>query len=127
MRRNGTHMRAVLTWKPRFEAGIQAVSPNGRLLVFSTPARGTWVKRLVGPTKRSLRPHRFEGETAEYLVFSPDSRRVAGAFANTSSEVSPFFGLFWINVFTGFGQGLGESWEPEEGPIQKSIGPRIAW
>jgi hypothetical protein len=126
MRRNGTRVRAVLTWKPRFEGRIQAVSPNGRLLVFSTT--GTWVKRLVGPTRRSLRPRRLAGWTAEHLVFSPDGRMVAGAFANNSSEVAPFYVLSSIDVFTGFDQALGESWEPEEpGPIQTSVSSRIAW
>jgi dipeptidyl aminopeptidase/acylaminoacyl peptidase len=126
MRRNGTRVSAVLTWKPRLRACIQAVSPNGRLLVFST--RGTWVKPLVGPTWRSLRPRRIYSESAEHLVFSPDGHMVAGAFANTSSEVAPFFVLSSINIFTGFGQGVEESWEPEEpGPIQKSVSSWIAW
>jgi dipeptidyl aminopeptidase/acylaminoacyl peptidase len=126
MRRNGTRVKAVLTWKSRFQGLIQAVSPNGRLLVLSTT--GTWVKRLVGPTRRSLRPRRLAGWTAEHLVFSPDGRMVAGAFANNSSEVAPFYVLSSIDVFTGFGQAVGESWEPEEpGPIQTSVGSWIAW
>lgn len=126
MRRNGTRVRALITWKPRSGGQIKAVSPNGRLLVFSTT--GTWVKRLVGPTRRSLRPRRLATWTAEHLVFSPDGRMIAGAFANNSSEVAPFFVLSSIDVFTGRGQSLGESWEPEEpGPVQTSIGPRIAW
>ncbi|HEX6456314.1 MAG TPA: hypothetical protein VF009_07325 [Solirubrobacterales bacterium] len=128
VRRNGTRVRAVLTWKSRFEARVQAVSPNGRLLVFSTLTHGTWVKRMVGPTRRSLRPRRLDVETAEQLVFSPDGRMVAGAFANASSEVAPFFVLSSINVFTGRSRSEGESWEAEEpGPVQTSVGSRISW
>jgi dipeptidyl aminopeptidase/acylaminoacyl peptidase len=126
IRRDGTRARAVLSW--RVGASTQAVSPNGRMLVFSSPARGTWVKGLVGPTRRSLRPRRLAGWTAEHLVFSPDGRRVAGAFCNTSSEVAPFYVLSSIDVFTSFSQSEGESWEPEEtGPVQTSVGSRIAW
>lgn len=126
MRRNGTRVRAVLTWKSRFQGLIQTVSPNGRLLVFSTT--GTWVKRLVGPTRRSLRPRRLDSFTSDYLVFSSDGRRVAGGFTNTSSEVSPFSSLASINVFTGLIRYEGESWEAEEpGPVQTSVGSVIAW
>ena len=128
MRRNGTRVRAVLASKPRFVEPIKAVSPNGRLLVFSASSGGTWVKRLVGPTRRSLRPRRLAGWTAEHLVFSPDGRRIAGAFENTSSEISPFYVLTSINLRTGISQGEGESWEPEEtGPTQTSVGSLIAW
>lgn len=126
MRRDGTQARAVLSW--RRGVNVKAVAPNGRLLVFSALANGTWIKRLAGPTRRSLRPRRLAGWTAEHLVFSPDGHRIAGAFANTSSEVAPFYVLSSIDVFTGVSRGEGETWEPEEtGPVQKGVGSRIAW
>jgi Tol biopolymer transport system component len=126
MRRDGSDTRVVLAG--RLGTPIQAVSPNGRLLVFGLLARGTWRKRLIGPTPRSLRPHRLTATNSEYLVFSPDGRRIAGAFTNTSSEVAPFSYLSSIDVFTGRGRGEGETWEAEApGPVQTSVDPRIAW
>jgi hypothetical protein len=126
MRRDGSGAKAILSW--RLGAPIQAVSPNGRMLVFGLLARGVWKKRLVGPTPRSLRPHRLTRTNSEYLVFSPDGRRVAGAFTNTSSEVAPFSSLFSVDVRTGRDRFEGESWEAEEpGPVQTSVDPRIAW
>lgn len=126
MRRDGRGARASVSW--RVGADIQAVSPNGRLLVFSSLARGTWRKRLIGPTRRSLRPRRFDRYSAGHLVFSPDGRRVAGTFVNTSSEVSPFYVLESIDVFTGVGHFYGESGEAEEpGPVYKGIGSVIGW
>jgi hypothetical protein len=125
MRRDGTAARSLLAW--RVGADVQAVSPNGRLLVFSSPARGTWRKRLVG-SGRSLRPHRFARFSADHLVFSPDGRRVVGTFVNTSSEVAPYYGLSSIDVFTGASHSYGESGEDEEpGPVHKGIGPVVGW
>jgi hypothetical protein len=61
-------------------------------------------------------------------VFSPDGRRVAGTFANASSEVSPFYVLASIDVSTGLGQGAIETWEAEEpNPVQTSIGSALGW
>lgn len=126
MRRDGSDARAVLAG--RLGAPIQAVSPNGRLLIFGLLARGTWRKRLVGPTPRSLRPHRLAATHSEYLVFSPDGRRVAGAFTNTSSEVSPFSSLLSVDIKTGRTRYEGETWEAEApGSVQTSVDPRIAW
>lgn len=126
MRRNGKNVRPIV--RRRLGAQVKAVSPNGRLLVFEIFNRGTWRKRLAGPTRRSLRPHRLTSMASEYLVFSPDGRRVAGAFDNTSSEVAPFSALFSLNVLTGRTRYEGETWEAEEpGPVQTSVGSRIAW
>jgi Tol biopolymer transport system component len=126
MRRNGKNVRPLV--RRRAGAEVKAVSPNGRLLVFEVFARGTWRKRLFGPTSRSLRSHRLTNETAGDLVFSPDGRRVAGAFINNSSEVAPFSVLSSLDVFSGRSRYEGESWEAEEpGPVQTSVGSRIAW
>lgn len=126
MHRDGSGVRALVSW--RVGADLQAVSPKGSLLVFSSIARGTWRKRLVGPTRRSLRPHRFATYSADPVVFSPDGRRVAGTFVNTSSEVSPFYVLSSIDVFTGDSHYYGESGEAEEpGPVHKGIGSVIGW
>lgn len=123
MRRDGSGIRSVLS--SRVGAAVQAVSPDGRLLVFSIRNRGTWKKRLVGPTRRS---RRLDRSASGYLVFSPDGRRVAGAFTNTSSEVSPFASLYSIDVTNGRSRYEGETWEAEApGPVQTSVGPRIAW
>lgn len=126
MRRDGTGAKSLLSGKAG--VAVQAVSPNGRLLVFSSRGGGTWRKRLVGPTRRSLRPHRFAGWSADHLVFSPDGRRVAGAFANTSSEVSPFYVLTSIDVFSGVGGRSLETWEAEApDPVQTAIGSVVGW
>jgi Tol biopolymer transport system component len=126
MRRNGRNVRSIVN--ERSGAEVKAVSPDGRLLVFEVLGRGTWRKRLVGPTRRSLRPHRLTTLTSDYLVFSPDGRRVAGAFTNNSSEVAPFSVLFSLDVVTGRSHYEGETWESEApGPVQTSIGPRLGW
>jgi hypothetical protein len=126
MSRNGRNVRTVARRRPGVK--IKAVSPNGRLLVFDWFARGTWMKRLGGSPRHPHRPHQLGSSTARYLVFSPDGRRIAGAFENTSSEVAPFSTLFSIDVATGRTHFVGETWEAEEsGQVKKSIGARIAW
>ncbi|HXQ88972.1 MAG TPA: hypothetical protein VN733_04965 [Solirubrobacterales bacterium] len=123
MRRNGTGVKLAL--KRRVEVDLQAVSPNGRVLVYSSPARGTWTKYLVG---RSLPPHRLSRNSSEYLTFSPDGHRVAGAFVNNGSEIAPIYTLSSVDVFTGASRFEGESWELEEGgPVQTSVDSVIGW
>ncbi len=123
MRRDGSDIKPLVRRKGNSRVG--AVSPNGRLLLFNS--NGLWKKRLL-PSGGWSRAQRLYSSGSENLVFSPDGRRVAGTFANTSSEVSPFYFLSSIDVFTGIGQGGVESWESEEpGPVQTSIGPVISW
>jgi Tol biopolymer transport system component len=121
--RYGGKARPLVRRKSNSRVG--AVSPDGRLLLFNS--NGLWKKRLL-PSGHWLRAHRLYSSASENLVFSPDGRRVAGTFANTSSEVAPFYLLTSIDVATGIGQGAIETWEREEpGPVQTSIGPALGW
>lgn len=123
MRRDGSHVKPLVRRKGNSRVG--AVSPDGRLLLFNS--HGLWKKRLL-PSGHWSRAHRLDSQGSENLVFSPDGRRVAGTFVNTSSEVSPFYVLASIDVATGISQGAIESGEAEEpGPVQKSIGPVLGW
>ncbi|HVD37269.1 MAG TPA: hypothetical protein VNC15_00385 [Solirubrobacterales bacterium] len=136
-RRNAIHTPLAIFSIPRYggktrplvsrkgNSRVGAVSPDGRLLLFNS--NGIWKKRLLSSGSWT-RPHRLSSQSSENLVFSPDGRRVAGTFANTSSEVSPFYLLTSIDVSTGIGQGAIETWEREEpGPVQTSIGPVLGW
>lgn len=124
MRRDGSDVKPLVRRKSNSRVG--AVSPNGRLLLFNSNG-GIWKKRLL-PSGSWSRARRLYSQGSENLVFSPDGRRVAGTFANTSSEVSPFYVLSSIDVSTGVGQGAVETWEPEEpGPVQTAIGPVLGW
>jgi Tol biopolymer transport system component len=122
MRRDGSDVRPLVRRKG--DSRVGAVSPNGRLLLFN--CKGLWKKRLL-PSGRWSRARRLDSAGSENLVFSPDGRRVAGTFANTSSEVSPFYFLATINVVTGRGEGGLEWWEPEEGSRQTGIGSVLGW
>jgi Tol biopolymer transport system component len=123
MRRDGSDVKPLVRRKGNSRVG--AVSPDGRLLLFNS--NGIWKKRLLRSGSWS-RAHRLTSGGSENLVFSPDGRRVAGTFANTSSEVSPFYLLTSIDVSTGRGQGAVETWEAEEpNPVQTSIGPVLGW
>jgi Tol biopolymer transport system component len=123
MRRDGSRVEPLVRRKANSRVG--AVSPDGRLLLFNS--NGIWKKRLLRSGSWS-RAHRLTSGGSENLVFSPDGRRVAGTFANTSSEVSPFYVLTSIDVATGLGEGAIESWEAEEpNPVQRSIGPILGW
>jgi hypothetical protein len=123
MRRDGSEVEPLVRRKSNSRVG--AVSPNGRLLLFNS--NGIWKKRLLRAGSWS-RAHRLYPQDSENLVFSPDGRRVAGTFASTSSEVSPFYVLSSIDLSTGIGQGAVETWEREEpGPVQTSIGPVLGW
>lgn len=122
MRRDGSDVKPLVRRKSNSRIG--AVSPDGRMLLFDS--NGLWKKRLL-PSGIWSRAHRLPSSGSENLVFSPDGRRVAGTFANTSSEVSPFYILASISVSTGVGQEAIESWEPEEGSRQTSIGLVLGW
>ena len=122
MRRDGSDVKPLVRRKSNSRVG--AVSPDGRLLLFNS--NGIWKKRLL-PSGSWSRALRFYPGSSENLVFSSDGRKVAGTFTNTSSEVSPFHVLFSVDVSTGLGQGAIESWEPEEGPRQTSIGLVLGW
>jgi Tol biopolymer transport system component len=123
MRRDGSEVEPLVRRKGNSRVG--AVSPDGRLLLFNS--NGLWKKRLL-PTGSWSRAHRLYPQESENLVFSPDGRRVAGTFASTSSEVSPFYVLSSIDVSTGIGQGAVETWEAEEpGSVQTGIGPVLGW
>jgi Tol biopolymer transport system component len=123
MRRDGSDVEPLVRRKSNSRVG--AVSPDGRLLLFNS--NGLWKKRLLRSGSWS-RAHRLASGGSENLVFSPDGRRVAGTFVNTSSEVSPFYLLTSIDVSTGIGQGAIETWEAEEpNPVQTSIGPVLGW
>lgn len=123
MRRDGSDVEPLV--RRESNSRIGAVSPDGRLLLFNS--NGIWKKRLLRSGSWS-RAHRLTSGGSENLVFSPDGRRVAGTFANTSSEVSPFYVLTSIDVSTGLGQGAIETWEAEEpNPVQTSIGPVLGW
>lgn len=126
MRRDGGRVRHVVV---RPEAQLEAVSPNGRLLVYSTlrfRSRGVWRKRMAGPG--SARPRRLTRWTTWHkapVVFSPDGRRVAAVF----TEYSWSFELASIDVQTGARQNEGESWVAEEdsGPVWAEIGRGLTW
>jgi Tol biopolymer transport system component len=123
MRRDGSEVKPVV--RRRSNSRVGAVSPDGRLLLFNS--NGIWKKRLL-PAGGWSRARRLASTSSENLVFSPDGRRVAGTFANTSSEVSPFYFLSSIDVFTGRSHRAVETWESEEpGPVQTSIGPVLGW
>jgi Tol biopolymer transport system component len=122
MRRDGSDLMPLVRRKANSRVG--AVSPDGLLLLFNSS--GLWKKRLL-PSGVWSRARRLYSAGSENLVFSPDGRRVAGTFTNTSSEVSPFHVLSSIDVSTGLGQVAIESWEPEEGSRQTSIGPVLGW
>jgi len=123
MRRDGSDVTPLVRRKSNSRVG--AVSPDGRLLLFNS--NSLWKKRLLSSGRWS-RAHRLYSSGSENLVFSPDGRRVAGTFANTSSEVSPFYLLMSIDVATGIGQGAIETWEREEpGPVQTSVGSVLGW
>jgi Tol biopolymer transport system component len=136
-RRNAIHTPLAIFSIPRYggkarplvrrksNSRVGAVSPDGRLLLFNS--NGIWKKRLLRSGSWS-RARRLTSGGSENLVFSPNGRRVAGTFANTSSEVSPFYVLTSIDVSTGLGQGAIESWEAEEpNPVQTSIGSVLGW
>ncbi|HWO83245.1 MAG TPA: hypothetical protein VNM38_05575 [Solirubrobacterales bacterium] len=136
-RRNAIHTPLAIFSIPRYggkarllvrrksNSRVGAVSPDGRLLLFNS--NGIWKKRLLSSGSWA-RAHRLSSQSSENLVFAPDGRRVAGTFANTSSEVSPFYLLTSIDVSTGIGQGAIETWEREEpGPVQTSIGSVLGW
>jgi hypothetical protein len=123
MHRDGSDVKLLVGRKSNSRVG--AVSPNGRLLLFNS--NGIWKKRLL-VTGSWSRAHRLYPQVSENLVFSPDGREVAGTFASTSSEVSPFYVLSSLDVSTGIGQGAVETWEAEEpGPVQTSIGSVLGW
>lgn len=120
MRCNGSGVRVLVARKRG--ANISAVSPNGRLLLFSGP-RGMWAQRLVRSGGGS-RPHLLSRPGGSYLVFSPDGRRVAGIFMSSGA----IFGLRSIDVRTGASRGEGEVFELEApGPVQTNIDGFIAW
>jgi Tol biopolymer transport system component len=123
MRRDGSDVHPLV--KRKINSRVGAVSPDGRLLLFNS--NGIWKKRLLASGAWS-HAHPLHVGDSENLVFSPDGRRVAGTFANTSSEISPFYVLATIDVSTGFGTGAIESWEPEEpGPVQTGVGSVLGW
>jgi Tol biopolymer transport system component len=121
MRRDGTGAAILVARKPGETIG--AVSPNGRLLLFSRFGRGLWVKRLVGSGERT-RPHPLYDRAGGGLVFSPDGRRVAGLFISSEGVIS----LRSINIRTGSSRNEGEVFELEaSGPVQTYIDGSIAW
>jgi Tol biopolymer transport system component len=122
MRRDGTGTMILVARRARVSANVVAVSPNGRLLLFSD--RGLWVESLSRSADGRSRPRLLQRRGGADLVFSPDGRRVAGIFMSSGA----IFSLSSIDVRTGRGRSEGEVFEPEApGPLQTSIGRIIAW
>lgn len=123
MRRDGTRVKPLVDWG-KLSVTISGVSPNGRLLLFSSLARGLWARSLVQPSAGFARSRLLVKDEVKGLVFSPDGRRVAGIFTYPGL----FYGLVSLSIRTGASKGEGETWEPEApGSMQTSIGPDIAW
>ena len=123
MRRDGAGAKPLIDWG-RLGVTISAVSPSGRLLLFTSLARGLWAKSLVRSSSGSARSRLLIKNEVKGLVFSSDGRRVAGIFTYPGL----FYGLVSLSVRTGASRNEGETWEPEApGSMQTSIGPEIAW
>ncbi len=116
MRRNGAGV-GVAVARGR-GATIRAVSPNGRLLLFSD-YHGLWAKRLSPMARQSIPARKLGIGGASSLVFSPDGRRFAYLFY-FDEQIS----LDSIDVLSGERTIEGEVHNLESGT---SIDPRIAW